>query len=61
MHCPNFFTRVLFYDSLERNARMILCGGIAGKVVQMVNAFVNNFVLHLPEHRHLQQSDGAIL
>jgi Ulp1 family protease len=61
MHARNFFTNVSFYDSLERNARRILRGSTAAKLVHKVNAFFNNFVLHEPVHRHLQQSDGAIL
>ncbi|KAI2510368.1 hypothetical protein MHU86_4092 [Fragilaria crotonensis] len=61
MHCSSFFTHVSFYDSLERNARRVVRGSTAAKLVQKVNTFVNNFVLHRPEHHHLQQSDGAVL
>ena len=61
VHCSNFFTHVSFYDSLERKARRIVRGSTAAKLVQKVNTFFNNFVLHLPEHHHLQQLDGAIL
>ena len=61
MHCSSFFTHVSFYDSLERKARRVVRGSTAAKLVQKVNTFVNNFVLHLPEHHHLQQSDGAVL
>ena len=61
MHCLNLFTHDLFYDSLERNARRILCGSTAPKLMQKVITFFNHFVLHEPVHHHLQQSDGAIL
>ena len=61
MHCSNFFSHVSFYDSLERNARRVVHGSTAAKLVQKVNAFFKNFVLHLPELHHLHQSDGAIL
>jgi hypothetical protein len=61
MHWSSFFTHVSFYDSLEQNARRVVRGSTAAKLVQKVNTFVNNFVLHLPKHHHLQQSDGAVL
>jgi hypothetical protein len=41
-HCPNFFTRISIFNSLERNVRRILGGDTAGKLVQKVNAFVNS-------------------
>jgi hypothetical protein len=54
MHARNFFTNISFYDSLERNARRILRGSTAAKLVHKVNTFFLNFVLHEPVHRHLQ-------
>ena len=61
IHCRNFFTNVAFYDSLERAATRIYRGSTAAKLVAKVNAFMKYYVLHQDVHRHLHQSDGAVL
>ena len=45
---PEFLHARFVLWFLGGNARRIFCGGTAGKLLQMVNAFVNNFVLYLP-------------
>ena len=61
IHCRHFFTHILFYDSLERNATRVYCGSTAAKLVQKVNSFMKYFVLHQDVHHHLHQSDAAVL
>lgn len=60
--CPDFFINVHFYDSLRRSTRASAnLPSDSSEIVAEVNDFLCNFVLHRPEHNHLQRAHYEVL
>jgi hypothetical protein len=53
---PDFFINVHYYNSLQRSTRAgAQLPSDSSEIVAEVNEFLCNFVLHKPEHEHLQR------
>jgi Ulp1 family protease len=59
--CPDFFINAHYYDSLQRSTRAgAQLPSDSSEIVAEVNEFLCNFVLHKPEHKHLERAHHEV-
>ena len=65
--CPDFFVNIDYYDSLQYSTKAgaAACdpttGSFSSELLSEVKEFLCNFVLHRPEHKHLQRPHSEVL
>jgi hypothetical protein len=59
--CPDFFIKVHLYNSLQCSTRAgAQLPSDSSEIVAEVNEFLCNFVVHKPEHDHLQRAHHEV-